>query len=43
LPKGDPSERGPWHAEQLIRTPVAYLVGSVAAYWVIERVVGFWA
>jgi hydrogenase/urease accessory protein HupE len=43
LPKGDPSERGPWHAEQLIRMPVAYLVGSVAAYWVIERVVGFWA
>jgi len=23
--------------------PVAYLVGTVAAFWVIERVVGFWA
>jgi hydrogenase/urease accessory protein HupE len=43
LPKSDPSERGPWHAEHLIRVPVAYLVGTVAAYWVIERVVGFWA
>ena len=42
LPKRDPSARGPWHAEHLIRVPVAYLVGAVAAYWVIERVVGFW-
>jgi len=43
LPKRDPAERGPWHAEHLIRVPVAYLVGTVAAFWVIERVVGFWA
>jgi hydrogenase/urease accessory protein HupE len=43
LPGRAAAEGGPWHAEQLIRVPVAYLVGSVAAFWVIERVVGFWA
>lgn len=30
---------GPWHTEAVIRTPVAYLVGSLAAFWVVERVV----
>lgn len=36
------TDRGPWHGEALIRTPVAYVVGSVAAFWVVERVVAFW-
>ena len=36
------TEHGPWHSEALIRTPVAYVVGSVAAFWVVQRVVGFW-
>ena len=43
LPRRVPSVRGPWMAEQLIRVPVAYVVGSVAAFWVVERVTGFWA
>ena len=41
--KGAKSERGPWQAEALIRTPVAYVVGSTAAFWVVQRVVAFWA
>jgi hydrogenase/urease accessory protein HupE len=36
-------QRGPWQAEALIRTPVAYVVGSTAAFWVVQRVVAFWA
>jgi len=34
--------RGPWYAEALVRTPVAYVVGSVSAFWVVQRVVAFW-
>ena len=41
--KGARGERGPWQAEELIRTPVAYVVGSTAAFWVVQRVVAFWA
>jgi hydrogenase/urease accessory protein HupE len=37
------TERGPWHTEALIRVPVAYAIGSVAAFWTVQRVVGFWA
>jgi hypothetical protein len=36
------TEHGPWHSEAMIRTPVAYLVGSVSAFWVVQRVVAFW-
>jgi hypothetical protein len=36
------TERGPWHTETLVRAPVAYVVGSVAAFWVVQRVVAFW-
>lgn len=36
-------QRGPWRAEAFIRTPVAYVVGSTAAFWVVQRVVAFWA
>ena len=32
---------GPWHAETLLRTPVAYVIGSVAAFWTVQRLVGF--
>ncbi|NJD32383.1 MAG: HupE/UreJ family protein [Gammaproteobacteria bacterium] len=35
-------ERGPWYSEALIRTPVAYVIGSVAAFWVVQRVGAFW-
>ena len=41
--KGVRSERGPWQAEAMLRTPVAYLVGATAAFWVVQRVVAFWA
>jgi len=37
------TEHGPWYSEAMIRTPVAYVVGSVAAFWVVQRVVGFWS
>jgi hydrogenase/urease accessory protein HupE len=41
--KDGEDERGPWRAEALVRTPVAYVVGSTAAFWVVQRVVAFWA
>ena len=37
------AERGPWHSEAMIRVPVAYAIGSIAAFWTVQRVVGFWA
>jgi hydrogenase/urease accessory protein HupE len=43
MARGGSSERGPWRAEVLLRTPVAYLVGATAAFWVVQRVVAFWA
>ena len=43
LPRTVPSGHGPWPAKQLVRVPVAYVVGSVAAFWVVQRVAGFWA
>ena len=36
-------DHGPWHSETLIRTPVAYAIGSLAAFWTVQRVAGFWA
>jgi hypothetical protein len=27
----------------MIRVPVAYAMGSVAAFWTVQRVAGFWA
>ena len=30
-----------WH-ETLVRVPVAYVIGSIAAFWTVQRVVGFW-
>ena len=35
-------ERGPWRAEAMIRVPIAYAIGSIAAFWTVQRVVGFW-
>jgi hydrogenase/urease accessory protein HupE len=32
---------GAWGAEALVRTPLAYLIGCTAAYWTIDRTVGF--
>jgi hydrogenase/urease accessory protein HupE len=39
----DAHDRGPWHSERLVRTPVAYAIGSLAAFWTVQRVVGFLA
>jgi hydrogenase/urease accessory protein HupE len=36
-------DHGPWLSETLIRTPVAYAIGSLAAFWTVQRVTGFWA
>ena len=41
LSRGETGDRSPWHAETLIRMPVAYLIGSVAAFWVVQRVLAF--
>jgi len=37
----DRVRRDPWHAEMLLRKPVAYAIGSVAAFWVIQRIAAF--
>jgi hydrogenase/urease accessory protein HupE len=42
LARGRSGQQGPWAAESVVRTPVAYLVGSIAAFWVVQRVVAFW-
>jgi hydrogenase/urease accessory protein HupE len=36
------TDHGPWYSEAMIRVPVAYVIGSVAAFWTVQRVVGFW-
>jgi hydrogenase/urease accessory protein HupE len=36
-------DHGPWYSETLIRAPVAYAIGSIAAFWTVQRVIGFWA
>lgn len=36
-------ENGPWHSEALLRTPVAYAIGTMAAFWAVQRITGFWA
>jgi hydrogenase/urease accessory protein HupE len=43
LRKPGHTEHGPWHSETMIRVPVAYIIGSVAAFWTVQRVVAFWA
>jgi hydrogenase/urease accessory protein HupE len=42
LRRSGDAERGPWHTEALISVPVAYVIGSIAAFWTVQRVVGFW-
>ncbi len=42
LRKDGVAGRGPWHTEAMIRTPIAYVVGSVSAFWVVQRVAAFW-
>ena len=37
------ADHGPWSTEALVRTPVAYLIGGTAAFWVVQRVAAFWA
>jgi len=41
LSRGRREDRSPWHAETLIRLPVAYLIGSISAFWVLQRVFAF--
>jgi hydrogenase/urease accessory protein HupE len=36
------TRNGPWRSEPLVRVPVAYAVGSIAAFWTVQRIVGFW-
>ncbi len=36
------ASHGPWLSEAMIRTPVAYAIGSIAAFWTVQRVVAFW-
>ena len=43
LRRPEHAERGPWQSEAMIRVPVAYAIGSVAGFWTVQRVVGFWA
>jgi hypothetical protein len=33
---------GAWHVAGTAATPAAYLIGTVAAFWVLERTYGFW-
>jgi hypothetical protein len=42
LPVGGTQERSPWRTDTPIRTPFAHPVGSVAAFWVVQRAVAFW-
>jgi len=32
----------PWTAETTARVPAAYVIGSVAAFWLVQRVTAFW-
>jgi hypothetical protein len=32
---------GAWSAEPWLSTPLAYLIGATAAYWTIDRTIGF--
>jgi hydrogenase/urease accessory protein HupE len=41
--RGSARSDGPWAAEAKLQVPVAYVIGSMAAFWVVERVVAFWA
>jgi hydrogenase/urease accessory protein HupE len=43
LRKPGHGEHGPWHSETMIGVPVTYVIGSVAAFWTVQRVLGFWA
>jgi hydrogenase/urease accessory protein HupE len=42
MARGQAEGRDSWQAEAMLRTPVAYVVGSVAAFWVMQRVAAFW-
>jgi hydrogenase/urease accessory protein HupE len=34
---------GPWGSVAPLRLPLAYGIGSISAYWLLDRVAGFWA
>jgi hydrogenase/urease accessory protein HupE len=42
LRKSGHTEHEPWHSQAMIRVSVAYVIGSAAAFWTVQRVVGFW-
>jgi hydrogenase/urease accessory protein HupE len=35
------SSGSPWQAERFVRTPVAYVIGSMSAFWLVQRVLAF--
>jgi hydrogenase/urease accessory protein HupE len=34
---------GPWRVADRVRAPVAYAIGALATFWLIERTAAFWA
>ena len=36
------TDRHTWHVAETISTPAAYVIGTLAAFWVFERTAGFW-
>jgi len=42
LERRAPAESALWHTRPAIRTPVAYGVGSLAAFWMAQRIAAFW-
>ncbi len=37
------AEPDAWHTAAAVSTPGAYLIGSLAAFWLLERTYGFWS
>jgi hydrogenase/urease accessory protein HupE len=42
VPRRSTTQGGPWATEARLQVPAAYVIGSVAAFWVVERIVAFW-
>jgi hypothetical protein len=36
------AESSAWHVANSVSIPAAYVIGSLAAFWVLERTYGFW-
>ena len=35
-------DRHAWHVASGVSRPAAYVIGTLAAFWVFERTLGFW-